>query len=47
VVIGLGLEYGFKPNWSVKGEYLYTKVIGTGLSTDSLNTLRAGINYRF
>lgn len=47
VVAGLGLEYGFTPNWSVKGEYLYTKVIGTGVSTDSLNTLRAGINYRF
>lgn len=47
MVAGLGLEYGFTPNWSVKGEYLYTKVIGTGVSTDSLNTLRAGINYRF
>jgi len=47
VVAGLGLEYGFTPNWSVKGEYLYTKVIGTGVSIDSLNTLRAGINYRF
>jgi outer membrane immunogenic protein len=47
IVAGLGLEYGFTPNWSVKGEYLYTKVIGTGVSTDSLNTIRAGINYRF
>ena len=47
VVAGLGLEYGFTPNWSVKGEYLYTKMIGTGVSTDKLNTMRAGINYRF
>jgi outer membrane immunogenic protein len=47
MVAGLGFEYGFTPNWSVKGEYLYTKVIGTGVSTDSLNTLRAGVNYRF
>jgi len=47
LVGGLGIEYGFTPNWSVKGEYLYTQVIGTGVSTDKLNTLRAGINYRF
>jgi outer membrane immunogenic protein len=46
-VAGLGLEYGFTPNWSVKGEYLYTKVIGTGVSVGSLNTMRAGVNYRF
>jgi outer membrane immunogenic protein len=30
VVAGLGVEYGFTPNWSVKAEYLYTKVIGSG-----------------
>lgn len=47
VVAGLGVEYGLTQNWSVKGEYLYTKVIGTGVSTDSLNTMRAGLNYRF
>ncbi|CAM5464011.1 Opacity protein antigens OS=Afipia felis OX=1035 GN=NCTC12722_01174 PE=3 SV=1 [Afipia felis] len=47
VVAGLGMEYGFTQNWSVKGEYLYTQVIGTGLSTDKLNTVRGGINYRF
>ncbi|MCC8955407.1 porin family protein [Bradyrhizobium sp. Pear77] len=44
---GLGVEYGFTPNWSVKAEYLYTKVVGTGVSTDDLNILRGGINYRF
>jgi hypothetical protein len=42
-----GMEYAFTPNWSLKGEYLYTQVIGTGVSIDKLNTLRAGINYRF
>jgi outer membrane immunogenic protein len=47
MVAGLGMEYGFTPNWSVKGEYLYTQVIGTGVSVDKLNTLRAGVNYRF
>jgi len=47
VVAGLGFEYGFTPNWSVKGEYLYTKMIGTGASTDQLNIVRAGANYRF
>ena len=41
------MEYGFTPNWSLKGEYLYTQVIGTGASTDKLNTFRGGINYRF
>lgn len=47
VVAGLGVEYGFTPNWSVKGEYLYTKVIGTTVSTDSISAVRAGLNYRF
>jgi outer membrane immunogenic protein len=47
MVAGLGVEYGFTPNWSVKGEYLYTQVIGSGVSIDKLNTLRAGVNYRF
>ncbi|KWV60505.1 hypothetical protein AS156_28790 [Bradyrhizobium macuxiense] len=44
---GLGFEYGFTPHWSLKAEYLYTKVVGTGVSTDDLNIVRAGINYRF
>ncbi|MHC1948856.1 porin family protein [Bradyrhizobium sp. UFLA06-06] len=47
IVAGLGIEYGFTPNWSLKGEYLYTQVVGTGVSTDKLNTFRGGINYRF
>ena len=47
IAAGLGMEYGFTPNWSLKGEYLYTQVVGTGVSTDKLNTFRGGINYRF
>ena len=47
VVAGLGIEYGFTPNWSLKGEYLYTQVIGTGVSVEKLNIFRGGINYRF
>jgi outer membrane immunogenic protein len=47
VVAGLGMEYGFTPNWSLKGEYLYTQVIGTGVSGDKFSTFRSGINYRF
>jgi outer membrane immunogenic protein len=47
IVAGLGMEYGFTPNWSVKGEYLYTQVVGTGASVDKLNIVRGGINYRF
>jgi outer membrane immunogenic protein len=47
IVAGVGMEYGFTPNWSVKGEYLYTQVVGTSVSTDKLSTFRGGINYRF
>lgn len=44
---GLGTEWGFAPNWSAKVEYLYIAVTGSGANTDHLNTIRAGINYRF
>ena len=47
IVAGLGIEYGFTPNWSLKGEYLYTQVVGTGVSVDKFSTFRSGINYRF
>ncbi|MCP4617915.1 MAG: porin family protein [Bradyrhizobium sp.] len=47
IAAGLGLEYGFTPNWSLKAEYLYTKIVGTGVSTDQLNIVRGGVNYRF
>lgn len=41
---GLGAEWGFAQNWSLKLEYLYIAVAGSGANTD---TVRAGINYRF
>jgi outer membrane immunogenic protein len=44
---GLGAEWGFAQNWSLKAEYLYIATLGTGVSTNSLNTVRGGINYRF
>jgi outer membrane immunogenic protein len=56
--VGAGLEYMFAPNWSAKIEYMYynfgsttftagpADIIGTRF-TDSENTVKAGINYRF
>ena len=44
---GLGAEWAFSQNWSLKLEYLYIAAVGSGVSTDRLNTVRAGINYRF
>lgn len=44
---GLGAEWGFTQNWTAKLEYLYITSMGSGVSTDHLNTIRAGVNYRF
>jgi outer membrane immunogenic protein len=44
---GLGFEYGFAQNWSAKFEYLYIATVGSGVSTDHIDTIRAGINFRF
>lgn len=44
--VGLGVEYGFAPNWSGKVEYLWTGAVA-GASTDSINMIRFGLNYRF
>jgi len=44
---GLGAEWAFAQNWSAKLEYLYIASMGSGVSTDKLSTVRAGINYRF
>ncbi len=46
VTAGLGVEYGFTPNWSAKVEYLWAGAVA-GASTDSLSIVRAGLNYRF
>ena len=47
IAAGLGAEWGFTPNWSLKAEYLYIASAGSGASTDHLNVIRGGINYRF
>jgi outer membrane immunogenic protein len=44
---GLGVEWGFTQNWTAKLEYLYIAAMDSGASTGHLNTIRAGINYRF
>lgn len=53
-VAGGGVEYMFAPNWSVKGEYLYTSFgsenyfNGVLRSGDvSFHTVKGGINYHF
>jgi outer membrane immunogenic protein len=46
IAAGLGVEYGFTQNWSAKVEYLWTGVV-SGASTENVNTIRAGLNYRF
>jgi outer membrane immunogenic protein len=54
--IGGGLEYMFTPNWSAKGEYMYTSLGGEtynlgGIPLDSGNfdfhTIKVGVNYHF
>ena len=54
--IGGGLEYMFAPNWSAKGEYMYTNLGGEtydlgGLPLDSgtldFHTIKVGVNYHF
>jgi outer membrane immunogenic protein len=47
LAVGGGAEWGFAANWSAKAEYLYVATVGTGASTDHINVVRAGINYRF
>jgi outer membrane immunogenic protein len=43
---GLGVEYGFAPNWTAKLEYIWAGAVA-GAATESVNTIRAGVNYRF
>ncbi len=47
IAAGLGAEWAFMQNWSLKGEYLYVAAAGTGVSKDHLNLLRFGVNYKF
>ncbi len=46
LALGGGVEWGFAPNWSTKLEYLYIAQID-GVNTQYVNTIRAGINFRF
>jgi outer membrane immunogenic protein len=46
VAAGLGVEYGFTPNWSAKAEYIWSG-FAVGAGTENLNMLRLGVNYRF
>jgi outer membrane immunogenic protein len=46
LAFGGGVEYGFTPNWSAKAEYIYIAQL-QGASTQNLNLLRVGLNYRF
>jgi outer membrane immunogenic protein len=56
--VGGGVEWGFAPNWSVKGEYLWAHYDsqtyfasafppGFASGTFDVNTVKLGVNYRF
>jgi outer membrane immunogenic protein len=56
--VGGGVEWGFAPNWSVKGEYLWAHYEsqnyfasqfppGFASGTFDVNTVKLGVNYRF
>jgi outer membrane immunogenic protein len=54
--IGGGLEYMFTPNWSAKGEYMYTSLgsenynlLGDQLASGNIDfhTIKVGVNYHF
>jgi outer membrane immunogenic protein len=55
LLLGLGVEYGFAPNWSAKLEYNHvgylSRNVSLGLVNTSesaiTNTVKAGINYKF
>jgi outer membrane immunogenic protein len=38
---------GLAANWTTKAEYLHVATVGTDASTDHVNVVRAGINYKF
>jgi outer membrane immunogenic protein len=46
IAMGLGVEYGITQNWSAKAEYLFVVNVA-GVSTEKLNVVRLGLNYRF
>jgi outer membrane immunogenic protein len=55
-MVGVGIEYGFTPNWSAKIEYNFNRFedvaggffAGTGIHNDvDIHVVKGGINYRF
>ena len=54
--LGGGVEYMFAPNWSAKGEYMFTSLgsenynlLGDQLASGTIDfhTIKVGVNYRF
>lgn len=54
--LGGGIEYMFAPNWSAKGEYMFTSLgsetytlLGDQLASGNIDfhTIKVGVNYRF
>ena len=54
--LGGGIEYMFAPNWSAKGEYMFTSLgsetynlLGDQLASGNLDfhTIKVGVNYHF
>ena len=54
--LGGGVEYMFAPNWSAKGEYMFTSLgsenynlLGDQLASGAIDfhTIKVGVNYRF
>jgi outer membrane immunogenic protein len=43
---GAGVEYAINPQWSVKAEYIWNGFV-VGAGTESINMIRAGVNYHF
>src|SRR5438270_147080 len=53
-LVGGGVEYGFKPNWTVKLEYDYLALSGWNSATvpvvalnRDVQMVKAGVNYKF
>jgi outer membrane immunogenic protein len=55
LLLGLGIEYAFAPNWSAKLEYDHVGYLSRNVALGTLNTsestttntVKAGINYKF
>jgi len=56
LLLGLGVEYAFAPNWSAKLEYDHVGYLsrnidlganGSNNQSVTTNTVKAGVNYKF